>query len=459
MEHSKFRSNPYALLAWFVLIDTVPMVAVINDVAGSTKTGMTTNSFDSSEDYQILPEDAGALAVWGTRGLLLDLNGGFFTLREQMTREVGPEFTADILYRAGFAGSSALMAFLFKTVGTNDRLQVLQAALTQLSAAGHGSIQLDQRQDRPGEVRLRADNSAEGTLMRGRPGRTGGACDYLRGLLRGIVEALPPGDKYPSGELECVEISCLANDDPHCRFLVATPDHLAQHGYRSGNLSHSSVRETLLRLNRQLEDVLEAAKRDTLTGLFNRAHFESVLRSRIEQSKRHTDTLSVAMIDLDGFKEVNDGMGHAMGDLALRQVGHLLGAQARDTDVAARYGGDEFAWLMPGTSVEAAVAVADRIRRLVRDMSRDLNLPISLSVGIASCPGDASSMTDLIDFADAAMYQAKGAGGNQVRRYVAAEDDRTAGQKLARTPRSRPAADTDEPSASSDELPQLDLED
>ena len=407
----------------------------------------------------------GPPTAWGNRAFLMDLDGGFYTLREQMTREIGQEFTADILYRAGFGGASSLMAALFKTAPTGDGLQMLQAAFTQLSAAGYGSLQIDQRQERTGEIRLRAENSAEGTLMRGRAGRVGGACDYLRGLLRGIVEALPPGgNKYPSGELDCVETSCLANDDPNCRFLIATPDYLAQHGYRQGDLSHSSVRETLLRLNRQLEDVLEAAKRDTLTGLFNRAHFESVLRLKIEYAKRRTDTLAVAMIDLDGFKEVNDGLGHAMGDLALRQVGHLLGAQARDTDIVARYGGDEFAWLMPGTSVEAAVAVADRIRRQVQDLSRDLNLPVSLSVGIASCPEDASGMTDLIDFADSAMYQAKGAGGNQVRRYMASEDARTDASPQGRPPRPRFSAGVpDVPPTIEElpieELPQLDLGD
>ncbi len=393
--------------------------------------------------------------VWGTRAFVMDLDGGFSMLREQMVREMGQEFSADILYRAGFAGAAVLMANVAQENPAAERRQRLESALQKLTASGYGVLRLDTRQERPGELRIRAENSAEGSLMRGRAGRTGGACDYLRGLLRGIAESLPAeGGSFPAGELDCVETSCLANDDPDCRFLVATPDYLAQHGYRQGDLSHSSVRETLLRLNRQLEDVLEAAKRDTLTGLFNRAHFEAVLRTRIEQSKRRTDTLSVAMIDLDGFKEVNDGLGHVMGDLALRQVGRLLGGQARDTDIAARYGGDEFAWLMPGTSVEAAVAVADRIRRLVRDMSRDLNLPISLSIGIASCPDDAGSMTELIDFADTAMYQAKGAGGNQVRRYTTSEDDRRAAPgRLVRPRLSAGPADFAE------DLPQLDLGD
>jgi diguanylate cyclase (GGDEF)-like protein len=258
-----------------------------------------------------------------------------------------------------------------------------------------------------------------------------------------------------------MEIRCLANDDPECRFILAAPTHLAQHGYRTEDTGHRSVRETLLRLNRQLEDVLEAAQRDPLTGLYNRAHFESALRQRIEHANRRTDTLAVAMIDIDGFKEVNDTQGHGMGDLALRQVGRLLAGQARDTDTVARYGGDEFAWLMPGTSVETALAVADRIRRLAQDLREEMDLPISLSVGIAACPQDAARMADLIDFADAAMYVAKDAGGNQVRRYVAAEDHRSASQKRVRKPRPRGGASTPvkPPPSSQGEALQLNLPD
>ena len=402
-----------------------------------------------------ITSEAGVLTAWGTRAFLFDLDSSLYVLREQMTREIGFDSAADIFYQAGFAGALPLVDFVVRENPAAEGYQRLEAALDHLSGAGYASLRLEGSRRRTGEVWIRAEGSAEAALMRGRGGRSGYACDYLRGLLRGLVEGLPPAPELASN-LECVETRCLANDDPDCCFLVATPTHLTQHGYRQGDLSQTSVRETLLRLNRQLEDVLEAAKRDALTGLFNRAHFESVLRHKIEYAKRRTDTLAVAMIDLDGFKEVNDGMGHAMGDLALRQVGHLLGAQARDTDIVARYGGDEFAWLMPGTSVEAAVAVADRIRRLVQDMRLEMDLPISLSVGIATCPEDAPGMTDLIDFADIAMYQAKGAGGDQVRRYVAADHGRGASKKRTQKPRLRLASGA---AAEEDGLPRLDLGD
>ncbi len=403
--------------------------------------------------------EAGVLTTWGTRGFLFDLDSSLFVLRERIAREIGQEFMADILYQAGFAGAAALAEFVARETPAGDGFERLEAALNHLSAAGYALLRLDSARGRTGEVWIRAENSAEAASVRERAGRSGYACDYLRGLLRGLVEGLPPSEDFPAGTLECVETSCVANDDPDCRFLVATTAHLAQHGYRQGDLSQTSVRETLLRLNRQLEDVLEAAKRDALTGLFNRAHFEFVLRHKIEHAKRRTDTLAVAMIDLDGFKEVNDGMGHAMGDLALRQVGHLLAAQARDTDIVARYGGDEFAWLMPGTTVEAAIAVADRIRRLVQEMRLETGLPISLSVGIASCPEDAAGMTDLIDFADIAMYQAKGAGGNQVRRYVAADHGRGISKQRTPKPRPRPTAGFLGQSEAEDDLPRLDLGD
>ncbi len=402
-----------------------------------------------------ITSEAGVLTAWGTRAFLFDIDSSLYVLREQMTREIGLDSAADIFYQAGFAGAAALVNFVLRQTPPAEGFERLEAALSHLSVAGYARLRLEGTRRRTGEIWIRAENSAEAALMRDRTGRTGYACDYLRGLLRGLVEGLPPLPEFESA-LECVETSCTANEDPDCRFLVAAPAHLAQHGYRQGDLSQTSVRETLLRLNRQLEEVLEAAKRDTLTGLFNRAHFESVLRHKIEHAKRRTDTLAVAMIDLDGFKEVNDGMGHAMGDLALRQVGHLLGAQARDTDIVARYGGDEFAWLMPGTTVEAAVAVADRIRRLVQEIRAEMDLPISLSIGIAACPEDAAEMTDLIDFADIAMYQAKGAGGDQVRRYVAADHGRGATKKRTPKPRLRLAAGSSE---AEDNLPRLDLGD
>lgn len=406
-------------------------------------------SMDNSttqEERQFEGQITGRQELWGARVFLLEASGGLQTLREQMTREIGPEFASDILYRTGFASAERFMASVVGThdiVGTEEASEVrttLTAAFALLTEAGYGIIRWDEARGRAGEIAVTVQGSVEGEALRELSGRAGTACDILRGLLRGIVQSLPPTMGFPTGLLECVEIQCIANDDPECRFVVATQEHLTRHGYRVGESVSSSVRETLLRLNRQLEDVLEAAQRDTLTGLYNRAHFESVLRNKIEYANRRTDTLAVAMIDMDGFKQVNDTQGHGMGDIALRQVGHLLASQARDTDTVARYGGDEFALLMPGTSVEAALAVADRIRRQLEELQEGMELPVSLSIGIAACPEDATSMAELIDLADTAMYLAKESGGNRVKHYVAADDSRGTTQKRLRKPRTRPVA-------------------
>ena len=400
--------------------------------------------------------EAGRMEVGGERVFLQDA-GGLHALREQMTQEIGADLAADILYRAGTASAERVMASVAEVEGADAGFARLERALGVLTQAGYGRLRLEQSSRQSDEITIRVEDSLEADTMRG---RTGSVCDYLRGLLRGVVRGLPPLGGFPSGEVECAEAACLANGDPECRFVIATAAHLAQQGYQVGGAGHNSVRETLLRLNRQIEDVLEGAKRDPLTGLYNRSHFESALRQRIEHANRRTDTLAVAMIDIDGFKGVNDTQGHGAGDQALRQVGRLLAGQARDTDVVARYGGDEFAWLMPGTSVEAALAVADRIRRQAQALRTEFDLPVSLSLGIAACPQDAAVMADLIDFADAAMYAAKDAGGNRVRHYIAAEDHRSASQKRVRKPRPRggPPATIRPTSPQTENLP-LDLSD
>ncbi len=412
------------------------------------------------EIFSLESAELGRWEQWGSRVFLHDAYGGFHALREQMVKEIGPEFAAAIFYRAGFAASGNLMAYVNHHDTSGDGETHLKSALDLLTQGGYGQLRVEEETAHSGEILITVEDSLEGDTMRDRSGRAGYVCDYLRGLLRGIVEALPDMEGYPEGLVDCVEIRCLANGDSDCRFIIAEPAHLTRHGYRTADSSHSSVRETLLRLNRQLEDVLEAAKRDSLTGLYNRAHFEAALRHRIEFASRRTDTLAVAMIDMDGFKGVNDTQGHGMGDLALRQVGHLLAAQARETDIVARYGGDEFAWLMPGTSMETALMVADRIRKRVMETRAELDLPISLSIGIASCPEDADNLTDLIDRADAAMYGAKSAGGNQVRRYMASEDHRSASQKRVRKPRPRsgPSKPSKPPMPEDSSLP-LDLND
>ena len=177
--------------------------------------------------------EAGVLTAWGTRAFLFDLDSSLYVLREQMTREIGLDSAANIFYQAGFAGAASLVEFVAQQKPAAMGFEGLEAALDHLSVAGYARLRLEESQRRTGEVWIRAENSAEAALMSGREGRTGYACDYLRGLLRGLVEGLPPLPEFEGG-LECVETSCVANEDPDCRFLVASSAYLAQHGYPPG---------------------------------------------------------------------------------------------------------------------------------------------------------------------------------------------------------------------------------
>jgi diguanylate cyclase (GGDEF)-like protein len=375
--------------------------------------------------------EMGWMEAGGARIFVCEAAGGFYTLREQLAREIGREAQGDIFYRAGFASTERLMRHALANgyvVPTEDGLR---RALGLLTGGGYGAFSLLETRMEDSWAIVEARGTMESDIVQTENGPPGFVCDYTRGLLRGIMYHLQVGQGEDRA-VECAEIACAANEDLACRFVIGSAEELAARGYKIGSAEFTSVRETLLRLNRQLEDVLEAAQRDSLTGLYNRAYFEDVLRRRIEFASRRTDALSVAMIDVDRFKEVNDSRGHAMGDVALQHIARLISSQGRDTDVLARYGGDEFAMLMPGTPADAAVLVADRIRQLV-ESERVTDIPLTLSIGVAACPTDATTLTELLDMADEAMYDVKENGGNGVRRYDSPEP-RTRVQTLLSAP-------------------------
>jgi len=180
----------------------------------------------------------------------------------------------------------------------------------------------------------------------------------------------------------------------------------------------AAAKTRLQEANRRLE---ELATTDDLTGLANRRRFMEVLKLEVERSRRHGSNLALVMIDIDGFKAINDAYGHAFGDRVLVEVAKALQGDARVTDLAARYGGDEFMVLMPETRVEEALGAVERMRkriaeRPVSDGKR--TLPISVSAGISAAEADRTATSDtLIHLADEAMYAAKYAGGNATRTW------------------------------------------
>ena len=153
---------------------------------------------------------------------------------------------------------------------------------------------------------------------------------------------------------------------------------------------------------------------DGLTGIKTRRFFWEALTSEWKRASRSGRPFSVVLIDLDKFKEVNDSLGHLEGDMVLARVGRLLEQKCRQSNVVARYGGDEFIILMPETGIEQAQALADRLRIWVATDPMLEEHHITGSFGVASFPVHGFSLEDLIRVADAGMYVAKHAGGNQV---------------------------------------------
>jgi diguanylate cyclase (GGDEF)-like protein len=159
--------------------------------------------------------------------------------------------------------------------------------------------------------------------------------------------------------------------------------------------------------------VEERARIDELTGLLNRRSLDEMLASEISRHSRYGGIFSLIILDLDSFKAYNDNYGHLAGDKLLKQTGNIMKRAIRSADQAFRHGGDEFAILLPQTTVESAYQVAERVRkRIALEMKAGL-VPVTASLGLASWPADGIGVNEIIAAADAALYHAKRSGGNQ----------------------------------------------
>jgi diguanylate cyclase (GGDEF)-like protein len=171
----------------------------------------------------------------------------------------------------------------------------------------------------------------------------------------------------------------------------------------------------------------ELSVTDDLTQLYNSRYLNLVLRRETKRASRSGRPLSLLFIDLDGFKGVNDNHGHLSGSRALVEAAGLIRGSARETDVVARFGGDEFAVILPDTGGEGAYAVGERVRDRVAAHSfladRGLNLHLTASVGVATLPDVAASAEELVAAADQAMYQVKDSGKNGIQAASAPADN------------------------------------
>lgn len=177
------------------------------------------------------------------------------------------------------------------------------------------------------------------------------------------------------------------------------------------------AKQTEDKIRRELERERLLALTDHLTGLGNRRAFTHELEQDIEELKEHGWHFAVGFIDLDDFKVINDTYGHEMGDRILQDVATSIRQGCRGTDFVARIGGDEFATIHPGATLQDAVQVLDRVRTSIVAEMKEKHWPVTLSLGVCHCDDATREYTvaELLRAADEAMYEAKQQGKNQIK--------------------------------------------
>jgi len=179
--------------------------------------------------------------------------------------------------------------------------------------------------------------------------------------------------------------------------------------------AEEELRESERRYRLLAEKMSELSITDELTGLYNRRHFYEVLETEIARTQRYGRSFSLVMLDIDWFKEYNDRFGHTNGDAVLKSLAQMLKSSSRKTDVAFRYGGDEFTIILPATDAGRASKIVDRIRSKWLQTPKaeypTLETPLGFSAGIAEFPENAETADGLVFLADTALYRSKRGGG------------------------------------------------
>ena len=213
-----------------------------------------------------------------------------------------------------------------------------------------------------------------------------------------------------SGSAGCVVQIVVAADEAHLARLM-TP-FVAIYLREAG---------PVLEAKRLMEHLRENALRDTMTGMYNRRFLEEYIGTLVAGSQRRKSVFSVLMLDLDFFKQVNDTHGHEVGDKVLKVLADLLMRNVRTSDVAVRYGGEEFLLVLVDTGADVAMTVAEKIRGEVEATKIPLAggiLQKTISIGVAEYPQDSDTFWQVVKFADVAMYEAKNRGRNRVLRFA-----------------------------------------
>jgi len=168
------------------------------------------------------------------------------------------------------------------------------------------------------------------------------------------------------------------------------------------------------------QELQRLSSTDRLTGLFNRGHWEEMLRQDYARHRRYERNAALVMFDIDHFKKINDSYGHQAGDAVIQQTAELVRQCTRDADIAGRYGGEEFVVLLPDTDSEGAVTFAERLRQSIEAyevVHEGRSIRFTVSLGIADLSEPTNGYAQLIERADIALYSSKASGRNQVTLY------------------------------------------
>jgi two-component system cell cycle response regulator len=315
----------------------------------------------------------------------------------------------------------------------DDVARVLLACVLETFALGRGAVL---RIDDEGSCTVLATAGMSEVGSEPHPPAPGSVLTSARGGVRLVTGLDPAQDRW------------LASVLPQARNLVVVPLRadgrttgflLAEHGLRSGSrierrvvamverfASHGALALANVELVERLRRVADT---DGLTGIANRRMFDAVLTQELARSARTGRPVSVVLLDLDHFKELNDEHGHQTGDEVLRRVAALLSAGCRSSDTVARYGGEEFVVVLPECGAVEATARADELRRAV--VAADLPVPVTISGGAAEYPAHGADGATLVRLADEALYWSKRHGRNRITAHseteVGREHDERAG--------------------------------
>ena len=172
--------------------------------------------------------------------------------------------------------------------------------------------------------------------------------------------------------------------------------------------------QQLVLLRQKIDRLRADADLDSLTGLANRRRFRVALARDVESWRRYRVTCALLMLDIDHLKRINDQFGHPAGDAVIRQIAQTLKEVSRDNDTAARLGGEEFALLLAGVDLQKAAAAAERLRTVLSSRRVDDVGTVTVSMGVAACPENATSERMLYSASDSALYVSKNSGRDRV---------------------------------------------